>query len=105
MIEDGDGHDNNALVPGSSINNTVKSETGISAITNIIDIPSKNITVNTQGDTHLKPQQIKVYYWIQVFSSYISQNIQGKLQIIQNILGENGSTLDNYLSLQNGRNS
>lgn len=57
------------------------------------------------GNIQCIPANIKVYYWIQVFSSYISQNIQGKLQIIQNILGENGSTLDNYLSLQKGRNS
>ena len=93
-----------ALVRGEDFSTTI-SKTGISATTNIINVPSANITVSKQGDTHLKPQQIKVYYWIQVFSSYISQNIQGKLQIIQNILGENGSTLDNYLSLQNGRNS
>ena len=76
-----------------------------STITKDIYTISTTLTNRATGKRQCIPANIKVYYWIQVFSSYISQNIQGKLQIIQNILGENGSTLDNYLSLQNGRNS
>ena len=99
MVEDGDGHNNNVLTPDeSSTNNTVKSETGISATTNIINVPSTNITVYNQGNTHLKPQQIKVYYWIQVFSSYITQDLSGKLSVVVSSQSCNNTNTDINIS-------
>ena len=36
------------------------------------------------GNIQCIPANIKVYYWIQVFSSYITQDSNGKLQVISN---------------------
>lgn len=78
-------------------------KTGISANITNTNISKRNTWVSDQGLTHLRPQQIKVYYWIQVFTSYITQDLEHKLEVIQNILsGQHGSSLDNYLSIQNG---
>ena len=41
----------------------------------------RDSTASYEGGIQANPAHIKVYYWIQVFTSYITQDLDGKLQV------------------------
>lgn len=58
---------------------------------------TRSVTILSSGLLQANPAHIKVYYWIQVFSSYITQDLNGKLQIISNNTSGQIGTLDTII--------
>lgn len=78
--------DNNGTVKLPCINTAILTNIMQLEIGNIQTKPNylSNTTIEFSEQLQVNPAHINVYYWIQVFSSYITQDSSGKLQVISN---------------------
>ena len=61
---------------------------------NTVGIKSVQRYTEDEGSIQANPAHIKVYYWIQVFTSYITQDLDGKLQVTSDNISGYVDSLD-----------